>query len=501
MQFKAKKRLGMGLCIPAVLFLFEPMLAFTDVLPNCIGYLLLCAAISQAADLNDRLSEALDRFKKMMWISVGAMLAQFYVNEILPTGSEAMNAYERPVLLLLCSFVLFILHCWILIPAYRDLFLGMNTLAERYGSEALLRENRRGENRSERMARAASRFAFWNALLAMLPELSVLTTFEFEKERLPFDWYRFIGLFRTVAGFASAIVSLIFLIRFLRYVNALLKDQAFMDALTASYGEEVLPNTFVLGMRRYRFAFAFLMIGAVFTVRLRIDGRLLLPAAFCGLFFAVGVWWISKRFLEHQWLMLSCGALALVSMLARWRGDAYLELYQDPEFSLYSLSAFRAYLGVRILSVLEILLTVLVVCLLLRALYSMVCVRVYVTYGDGTQALSERASARLHKKMKLRMIVTAAFFSLSAAANIVEVILGARYPWLWWITMLLSLASVIAWVSLLFAILDELEDRLSTDWLYKQQHSAHTVPVTPNIKKECSQNAEQSEQESAEQSE
>lgn len=501
MQFKAKKKLGLGLCIPAVLFLFDPIIAFTDVLPNCIGYLLLCAAISQAADLNDRVSAALERFKKMLWISIGALAVQFYINRVLPSGSENINIYEAPVLRLLFSFVLLILHCYFLVPAYRDLFLGIGILADRCGGGCVLQSDKHGKNRCERMASAATGFAIWNALLALLPELSVLTTFEFAVERISFDWYAFIGLFRTVAGLMSAVVSAVFLIRFMRYVNMLLRDTPLMDKLKERYEQEVVPNTFALGMRRYRFAFVFFMIGSVFTARIRMDEKELLPCAFCAVFFLIGIWWLDERLRERRAAWISCVTLATASFLQMWRTSAYLARYSDAQASLYSSEAFRFYLTVRICMILEIVLTVFAVCMLLRVLMSLVRERVRVIYGgEGSNAVADRASARLHRKLQFRSYGTAAAFILSSAASIVEVIMGVLYPWLWWITLLFSVVAIVVFFALLFAILDELEDCLSTEWLYKREISAHTASVTPNIKKECSNHAEQQSEQSEQQS-
>ncbi|MBQ9784029.1 MAG: hypothetical protein IJW29_00860 [Clostridia bacterium] len=504
MQFKAKRKLGLFLLVPAVLFLFEPILAFTDALPNCIGYLLLCAAISQVADLNDRIADALERFKKMIWVGVGSLLVQMYINRVLPSGSESMNAYERPMLLLIASFVLLLLHCYFLIPAYRDLFLGMNAVAERFGGSNVLKADRRGTNHGEKMARAAKRFAFWNALLALLPELSVLTTFEFAVEKLPFDWYVFIGLFRTIVGMISAVVSLVFLIRFLRYANRLLKDKPLMENLEARYTEAVLPNTYVLGMRRYRFAFALMMVGAAFTVRIRMDERDLLPTVIGACLLAVGILWMGEHFRGRRAALAACLTLAVISLLQRWRTSAYLDLYLDAQASMYTSEAFRAYLGVRMLTTLEILCTLFAFGMIFRLLYELVRARLHVMYGGAdAREVSQHATERLHKRMRLRMCLTAGVLVLSAAASLVEVILGVLYPWLWWITLAVSLAAVIAFMSLLFTLLDELDDRLSTEWLYKQEKNAHTDSVTPKTKKECSNHAEQSEQksESAEQSE
>ncbi len=505
MQFKAKKKLGLGLLLPAMLFLAEPIVAFTDLLPNCIGYLLLCAAILQVADLSDRINDAYERFKKMLWVSVGCFLAQLYINRVLVGGSEAMNAYERPVFLLICSFGLFLAHCYFLIPAYRDLFLGLNAVAERFGGSAVLLTNRRGRTHGERMAHAAGRFAFWNALLALLPEVSVLTTFEFAVEKLPFDWYEFIGLFRTLAGMASGVVSLLFFICILRYTHRLLGDKPLMEGLEGRYTKEVLPNTYVLGMRRYRFAFLFLMVGAAFTVRIRMDERDLLPTVIGAVLIGVGILWMGERLQGIKPLIGALCALAIISLLQRWRTAAYLELYLDAQASLYSSEAFRAYLGVRILTALEILCTLGVFFLLLRFLYALVRERLHVMYGGAdAREISANATARLHKRMRIKLYVCAGVFGLSAAASLAEVILGVLYPWLWWITLAVSLSAVIVFLSLLFALLDELDDRLSTERLYKQEKTAHTDSVTPKTKKECSNHAEQSEQpeqESAEQPE
>ena len=41
MHFRIRKKLGLYWCIPALFFLFNPVIAFVDVLPDAIGYFLL----------------------------------------------------------------------------------------------------------------------------------------------------------------------------------------------------------------------------------------------------------------------------------------------------------------------------------------------------------------------------------------------------------------------------------------------------------------------------
>ena len=70
MNGKLKKNIGFSLMPLAFLFLFEPRYTLVDPLPDFIGYILLCAAIINLADINPRVYEAFLGFRKAILVSM-----------------------------------------------------------------------------------------------------------------------------------------------------------------------------------------------------------------------------------------------------------------------------------------------------------------------------------------------------------------------------------------------------------------------------------------------
>ena len=63
---------GMGFICLALggIFLFNPIVAVVDVLPNVIGYLLIYAGLWRLADLNDEFASAHRLSRIMIWVGL-----------------------------------------------------------------------------------------------------------------------------------------------------------------------------------------------------------------------------------------------------------------------------------------------------------------------------------------------------------------------------------------------------------------------------------------------
>ena len=59
---KIKKNFGFGAILVSFIFIFNPNIHLIDLLPDAIGYLLLCLGLSQLADMNDYAQDALKLF-------------------------------------------------------------------------------------------------------------------------------------------------------------------------------------------------------------------------------------------------------------------------------------------------------------------------------------------------------------------------------------------------------------------------------------------------------
>ena len=104
--------------IISFVFLFNPNVSIIDVLPDFIGYMLLCGALTRIADLNDYLYDAVKIFKRMILIDAGKWLAIFWTFSM--TVVDQKNSS-----ILLFTFVFSLLELLFLLPAYKKLFEGI----------------------------------------------------------------------------------------------------------------------------------------------------------------------------------------------------------------------------------------------------------------------------------------------------------------------------------------------------------------------------------------
>ncbi|MBE6590187.1 MAG: hypothetical protein E7643_08410 [Ruminococcaceae bacterium] len=501
MQFKVRRKLGLALCIPAFLFLFNPVIAFVDFLPDAIGYALLLLGLRQVADVSGRLEESRSNFKKMLYVSLGAIVAEYYLYSVLPGTEGTVNAYETPVWILLCSFVMLAFHIVFLLPAYRELFLGLGVLCEECEGRSLA-SNRKGKSRYERLSTFSAVFAVLTAALSCIPEISVLTPFEVEAEKMTFDWYVFVGLFRIIFGVLSLIIGVVWLIRVTVCFIALLRDKPFTEGLEARYAAEMLPKRGILTLRRVGVAFAFLMVGAIFIADIRFDFRSVLPTPVCALLFCAALPFLGSFFEKRRYVLISAGLLLGCGIFQILLRERYLDRYTTFEHSLYSHDAYRELCILQGVQIAEAVLILLLVGSLLFALLSMVKRETAEIFDNDRACVSARSTARLHKKFKRLVYLCGGFFLLFGAARITEILMLVRLPLFWVISLAFSLVAIGMLFYLLFAVKDQLEWQYSAYDLNKIPRTDAYLSCNPNSNtKEYNQHAEQQSEQLPQQSE
>ena len=443
----------------AGIFLFDPMIGFVDVLPDVIGYLLLCVGLSKLSDLNDTLSEAAQRFRTMVWVGCGQLAAAYLVHVVMGQSAEQMNRYEQPVAVLLCSFVLLVLRWYFLIPAFRDLFKGIGQLAERHGCRVLCEETK-NRTRSERMFSATTLWIILSSCLSVLPETSILTSFEHdaESEIFTFDWYRFISLFRGACGVLLAIFAIVWLVKFLRYFGDALRDREWLDLLRTRYMDEVLPQIGMLTVRRFALSFLLVNVGAVFTVSLRINGFSVLPALGFSVMLLLAITGMDKLTEEKRNCRIAGISLAFFSAIHLFLNVTYLLQFQ-PESSLYQADAYWHFLVMRAAGACEAIVALIAVGTLLRLLVGVVREHTEVDYGEGAVTVSARATERLHRELTKRLNAIFVIFFLAALVNAADALLQLTVPWLWLVALVLSVAGICLLSSFLHELLTQMKNR------------------------------------------
>lgn len=472
MQSTFNRRVWISVAL-AGLFWVDPVVAFRDYLPDAVGYLLICIALVPWADLDFRLERSLRCFRWLLCVGVGQLVAQWFVHRYLPGLGENLNPYEIPVSVLLCSFLFGIAKCVLLMPALRNLFLGLQGLNERHGGGALLGTDKRGRTLCEKMAGRSTRFALLTSLLSVLPELAILTTFEYEsagKSEYPdwfvgggssnvqFDWYTYASLFRGAAAMIAVGIALVWLIGYLRCVIAFGRDDACMEEMEKRYAAEILPQQGMLIDRRLRVAFAVFGVGTVFAAHFReakvlvpdvvhsqgvvTSTRELLPGLFFGILVFCGVLWLGELVERKVPLLLSSVLLSGVSLTQILLNRRYMSRFY-PMDSLYREEPYNQFLMLRLVEIAEAACTLLTAWLLLEALWQIVRRHTGALGSEGEDAsFLGRVNLGLHRELRGRLTVTGGMFLLAAVVQGADAWCQLKINWLWPVALALSLFAI-----------------------------------------------------------
>ena len=449
-------------CFLAILasafFLCNPVVAFVDVLPNCIGYLLLCYGLYRLSDLCGGINESFGRFRTLLLFSLISLIACYFIygvlgqgavepnyQEELVYGGVGENPYQQPVWILIASFVSLLVQWSILIPAFRRFFSGIELLAERHGADVLTRE-RNGKTLPERMRRATTVFVILSSILSLLPELTVLTYFEHHEENplFPFDWYEYVVLFRGACGLVAFVVGLVWLIRMIRFCMAAMRDPAWIECLDVQYRSDVLPQVGMLTVRRFSAGFLILQIAMIFSINLRMSHRSLLPGVVFAALVILAVCMLREFLSTEQRTVGIVGSvmLALAGAAHLWLSNSYLRKYR-PDVSLLNPDAYQRFLLVQVADAIEIVFSFVLLVIVLVMLVSLARAYTEVNYGGhDARYLSADATARLHREFQMRAYASAGLFFLAALMAGLEAWLRLEYPWLWLPSAVLSIAGI-----------------------------------------------------------
>lgn len=393
---------------------------------------------------------------------------QYYIYNVLAKEPK-LNPQEIPTMVLLCAFVMAVPQIYFAVPAWRNLFKGFWELAERHNGHAVFHYGKRNSNLCERMRRSSGIMVVLFALLSVLPELSVLTTFEYEIEKLPFDWYQFVWLFRVSALMVSTVLFFVWVVRLIRFVVLFLRDKEMMQSIKERYERDILPQSDMLSMRRLRFGIVFLIIGAALTLNICIEQQILLPNILCAVFTFIGVLVFGDDLRGRKAFFIVCGALGVFSIGELGFNNYYTSQYSY-ELSGWDPDAYNLFLGLRILQVVGAFLAAGLFWSLLNLLSDFVKNRIFESYeGPNTEEISARATERLHKSFGHHILACRILFFASAISLALEAIYQLEYPWLWWISVPMVIASAITFASLLYALLDRLEWQSNTRKVHKSE--------------------------------
>ncbi len=456
-----QKNMGLGAIAASAIFLFHPIIAFVDVLPDLIGYLLLWIGTYLLADLNGHMAEAKRRFCILFAVGAGQLVASAWVYRTLVFAKEGtVKPYEAPTTLLLLSFALLVLQICFLLPAMRELFAGLESLETRF--------DRKGSCKATARLKATTPVLLTIiSILSALPEASILTSYEADKGNplFRFDWYRYITLFRILAAIIALIIGTVWLVQWMRVFYRMCRDCEWLAQMRTSYLETVVPQTGMFAVRRYSAAFLMLGIGTLFAVNLRINYHSVLPGIGLALFAVLAAFLLKEKLPYKRQFLWSSAALALCSVVRLILNARYLVWYL-PEASLYEEGAYYVFLVIRILDGIEAVLTLLLIGILLYSVNALVKRYARVDYGnagDRERELSHRATEKLQNEFRMRIIGTEVLFSIAAILNVGDAVFRFQLPWLWSVAFVFSAVGIWQFFSLTKDLLLQIQNTYASD--------------------------------------
>lgn len=386
---KTKKNLGMGTITLALIFLFNPNVTVVDVLPDFIGYALLCAGLGQLGDVHESIGGAVSVFRKMILVDAAKLISILWIFGMTVPA-------ERSSSILLWTFVFGILEMILLIPAYKKLFHGITELGYFYPNTSIF-----NEKKTDQIQRLTVTFVCVKAILSFLPEFADLSQGEYDETAVASftNLYRFVGLLRALAFVPVLVVGIVWLCRSIRYFASLRRDTSLMESLQSRYDERVRPKVGLFVERRFRMSFALLMIALVLTLDLRIDSQNMLPDFLAAIAFAVLFLQMSQTPLRWGWLGAVLPYLALSAFASG--AENYFFAHYRYGLLIKNDTALLAYVIVVVANALKGIAFLAVIALLLRRLSRIITEHTgYVVGREYHNNNEEKMIADLHADLK-----------------------------------------------------------------------------------------------------
>ena len=313
------KMIRFGLLTCGLIFFCNPNINIVDVVPDCIGCLLIVVALTKLGDLCADIGEAKRAFTTLFWITLSKLPAVILLLWI--TGKNA----NEETMWLVFTFCYAVGETVFALRAFSLLFDGLAYLGSRQdGGEFLYvwqtkptgdTSRRTRSKRIENLMRLTSGFLVIKALLYTLPEFCRLSSYDslgyITPEGLALSG--FYSLFVGASVLLGLIIGIVWLCKVLGYVRHIAKHTDFWNDLYRQYETDVLPRTGIFVMRRMHAFCALISAAAIFSVDFYLDEVNCLPDFVSAILFFIAACVIAKDAGGALWLKITSAAYFLAS--------------------------------------------------------------------------------------------------------------------------------------------------------------------------------------------
>ena len=466
MKRTARKYMGIGFICASLFFIFNPNFIIIDILPDFIGYILLCIGLSQLSVMNDVLEEAYIGFRRMIFVDIAKISSIFVLFGLLQGNSQ-----EQPMSMLLFAFVFGIIELLILIPAVIKLFDGIIYLASRLPTHSVVFETKKAgrKTRIEKFKIFTVIFLITKIVLSVLPEVSALSLSGTSSINQSVTLYEFINLFRTISISSEVILGIVWLTLALLLILKIRKDKLFIESVKEKFNTEITPKESFFIQKDLKSVVILFSIAIVFFLDLYFDTINIVPDAICAILLIIAALKL-KGYSEYKIpCIISASFFTFSSIVAE-----YFSIKFNYDFSpgkiMKDAGAMSAYIKMVLSSALEALLFLVTLYFIILIFKGIINKYTGFSIG-GDDHINTPHIAELQKALTIKLYIAGALAIVAAVTEVLYnyLIMYSTFNDSYWLTNLASFIGIldflaatvfiVFFIKTLFNIYEEIENK------------------------------------------
>ena len=449
---KKKKDVNFGFLsiVWASVFFFNSNINIIDILPDIVGYVIIALSLVSLSFLSEEIDKAGRFFRYMIIVEACKFLSLLWL-----FGLGRPDERETGTLLL--TFVFAIIEAGILFVAYSSLFEGIQSLGFAHKNTAVLGASKPNQKSYTEKARAFTLFfVIFKSAMAVLPELSNLTSYMYTEGSSMMYLYDFIGIMRGLGFIIVTAVGIVWMTKFIKYFKRLSRDDDFSESLETVYRERVLSKRgplikFNMGIVFFLFSAAF-----IFMLDLRFDGVNVTPDFIGALLVLLAILFLNKYDKRSKKLMrasavsyFAISASAYVAEILFFEKYYYTAIFRSTAAKVFyilmcslqvlSTIAFAALAAAYIMTLLNI-------------------IREHTGYVYGREDVLNEAKLRDYHKESAKKLISVAVGAILVVVSDIFYIFGAEvYGFAGALGMIANIVFIVCAIKAMYEIRSDIE--------------------------------------------